>query len=213
MFPWLTSFYNNHIKWRLFPQTEETFVGAADLHRTKIDRAGQAVMDADASLCARVNAVNCLGILAYTGGYNGASVAAKFIPAVVHLLHIRELTDDQAIAVVQGLTGMCYCHLRNQRAAHDAGLTDLLQVWITPAYPVSTKAKLWSCYLLSVLSYNISMSQNQAAHGFRESLETLEAEDWVGWPKNYAREMLCLLGFWPPQPVTPCPATASKLDK
>ncbi|CAL8296839.1 unnamed protein product [Lota lota] len=80
-----------------------------------------------------------------------------------------------------------------------------------PVNPLSTKAKLWSCYLLNILCYkNITMINPQAATSLRESLEALEAEDWFCWPKNYARELLCLLGFWPPQTVTVCPLTARK---
>lgn len=66
MFRWLTSFYYDHIRRRLFPP-EETFARGEDLHRTKIDRNGQVVMDADAPLSARAEAATCLGLLAYSG--------------------------------------------------------------------------------------------------------------------------------------------------
>ncbi|XP_014033759.2 armadillo-like helical domain-containing protein 2 [Salmo salar] len=199
-------FYSNHIKNYLFPNDEGSDEGDKNLHYRKIRLAGQDIQDTELPLEKRVLAVHNIGLLGYTGGYAAATCAAEYMPAMADFLKQPSLSDDQRISVLEGLSGVCYVHLTNQKQAHSMGLYATLQELMDPTCPLSlsTKAKMWSCYLLNILCCNnIPVIRTLVgSQSLRLTLEALEGQDWYGWPKNCARELLCMLGFWAPQVVT-----------
>jgi hypothetical protein len=50
------------------------------------------------------------------------------MPAMADFLKQHSLSDDQRISVLEGLSGVCYVHLTNQKQAHSIGLYSTLQV-------------------------------------------------------------------------------------
>ncbi|XP_062302150.1 armadillo-like helical domain-containing protein 2 [Osmerus eperlanus] len=196
-------FYNSYIKHYLFPQVEESNEGYQNHHKKKIQIAGQAIQNTALPLDIRVQGVHNIGLLAYTGSYGVAMCVAEYMPTIVDFLRSPDISDDQRIRVLESLTGMCYMHLSNQHQACILGLYHLLPELMDPASPLSTRAKLWSCYLLNTLCYNNvpAIRKLMSSQSLRGSLEVLEGEDWFGWPKNHAQELLCILGFWPAQMI------------
>uniref|UniRef100_A0AAY5KJA2 Uncharacterized protein n=1 Tax=Esox lucius TaxID=8010 RepID=A0AAY5KJA2_ESOLU len=196
-------FYSNHIKRYLFPHKEEANGSGKNLHYTKIRLAGQDINNIELPLEERVVAVHHIGLLGYTGGYTAAVYAAGYMPVMADLLKQPSLSDHQRTAVLEGLSGLCYVHLANQRSAQTLGIHATLQELIDPACPLalSIKVQMWSGYLINILCWNnIPLIRILArSDGLRQSLECLESHDWFGWPKNYARELLYILGFWEPQ--------------
>ncbi|CDQ73530.1 unnamed protein product [Oncorhynchus mykiss] len=61
-------------------------------------------------------------------GYAAATCAAEYMPAMADFLKQHSLSDDQRISVLEGLSGVCYVHLTNQKQAHSIGLYATLQV-------------------------------------------------------------------------------------
>ncbi|CAB1320620.1 unnamed protein product [Coregonus sp. 'balchen'] len=175
-------FYSNHIKNYLFPNDEGSDEDYKNLHYKKIRLAGQDIQNTELPLEKRVLAVHNIGLLGYTGGYAAAICAAEYMPLMADFLKQPSLSDDQRISVLEGLSG------------------ELMDT----TCPLSTKTKMWSCYLLNILCCNnIPVIRTLVgSQSLRLTLEALEGQDWYGWPKNYARELLCMLGFWTPQVVT-----------
>uniref|UniRef100_A0A8C7PS12 Uncharacterized protein n=1 Tax=Oncorhynchus mykiss TaxID=8022 RepID=A0A8C7PS12_ONCMY len=183
-------FYSNHIKNYLFPNDEGSDEGNKNLHYKKIRLAGQDIQNTELPLEKRVLAVHNIGLLGYTGGYAAATCAAEYMPAMADFLKQHSLSDDQRISV-----SCIKCQAKN---VSDNLVRNLhLQELMDPTCPLSlsTKAKMWSCYLLNILCCNnIPVIRTLVgSQSLRLTLEALEGQDWYGWPKNYARELLCIL--------------------
>ncbi|KAL0962014.1 hypothetical protein UPYG_G00334650 [Umbra pygmaea] len=187
----------NYIKNYFFPhgQSED----CKNLHFKKICSAGQDIQNTDLLLEQRILAVHHIGILAYTGGYEGATCASEYMPVMAAFLKEPSLSDYQRIMALEGLSGICYLNLTNQNVAKFLGVVTTLQELLDPACPLapSTKAQMWSCYLMKILCCNnIPLIRTMvSSEVLRQNLEGLAGKDWCGWPKNFARELLCILGY------------------
>ncbi|KAJ7991593.1 hypothetical protein DPEC_G00285500 [Dallia pectoralis] len=119
------------------------------------------------------------------------------MPVMADFLKQPSLSAHQRTIVLEGLSGVCHVHVANQKLAESLGIHITLQELMDSAGPLTldTKAELWSCYLLNILCCNnIPLIRIlERSESLKRSLEDLENHDWFGWPKNYARELLCIL--------------------
>uniref|UniRef100_A0A8C8IPA3 Uncharacterized protein n=1 Tax=Oncorhynchus tshawytscha TaxID=74940 RepID=A0A8C8IPA3_ONCTS len=184
MFQRIALFYSNHIKNYLFPNDEGSDEGNKKLHYKKIRLAGQDIQNTELPLENRVLAVHNIGLLGYTGGYAAATCAAEYMPAMADFLKQHTIKYN-------------FCIKFQAKNWSDNLVRNLhLQELMDPTCPLSlsTKAKMWSCYLLNILCCNnIPVIRTLVgSQSLRLTLEALEGQDWYGWPKNYARELLCI---------------------
>ncbi|XP_026862147.1 armadillo-like helical domain-containing protein 2 [Electrophorus electricus] len=200
MTKWLTLLYYKCIQPYLFPHDEESDQDHRNLHLRKIQLAGHDIQNTELPIAKRVDAAYVLGILSYTGGYAAAREGGEFMQTMVDFLNTPNLSDAQITTVLEGLSGVCHLHVSNQLLAHSMGLLNILQFFVSPTSQLSTKAKLWSCYLLNILCCNIPVIKSlKSSPGLQVNLESLQnLNNWTSWDKNYAEELLYILEFWPP---------------
>ncbi|XP_015212759.1 armadillo-like helical domain-containing protein 2 [Lepisosteus oculatus] len=206
MFQRLALFYETHIKPHLFPSEDLSDMGSENLHHRKIRLAGRDIQNTSLPLKKRVQAASYIGLLAYTGGYAAGTCAGEFMASLIGFLKHPAIMDKGIMTVLQSLSGICYIHLHNQKRAKDLELVDILLNILhmkeaTLLLNKSTQVKFWSCYLLSVLCCNnipIIKTLNNSER-LQRDLEILAHKGWYGWPNNYAKELLQLLGYARPK--------------
>uniref|UniRef100_A0AAY5EFI5 Uncharacterized protein n=1 Tax=Electrophorus electricus TaxID=8005 RepID=A0AAY5EFI5_ELEEL len=185
MTKWLTLLYYKCIQPYLFPHDEESDQDHRNLHLRKIQLAGHDIQNTELPIAKRVDAAYVLGILSYTG---------EFTYELRHVSIMNKLLKQVKIY------NFCHLHVSNQLLAHSMGLLNILQFFVSPTSQLSTKAKLWSCYLLNILCCNIPVIKSlKSSPGLQVNLESLQnLNNWTSWDKNYAEELLYILEFWPP---------------
>ncbi|KAG5264240.1 hypothetical protein AALO_G00251500 [Alosa alosa] len=209
MYQLLSKLYHNYIRVHLFGNVEQSTSFEEDTgkirHHKNIREAGAQLQNEALPIEKRLEAAHKLGVLGYTGGYEAGKIAADFLPTLVDLLTQRwvELSDEHLTLLLEALSTVCYGHLSNQAQARSLGLVSALPAMLTPAAPHSTRVKMWACYLLDVLCCNFvpALRTLEREPGLQPSLEALQAEDWMGWPWNYATVLLLVLGFKHIEPI------------
>ncbi|XP_062385972.1 armadillo-like helical domain-containing protein 2 [Sardina pilchardus] len=209
MYQLVSKLYHKYIRGPLFGDVDQSGNFEGDngkirLHNN-IREAGKQLQNEALPVRKRIEAAHSLGVFGYTGGYEAGKIAADFLPTLVQLLTEKwaELGDEHLTLLLEALSTVCYGHLSNQARACSLGLVAALPPMLTPAAPHGPKVQMWACYLLDVLccSYVSTMRALEQQAGLQASLELLEAQDWTGWPRNYATVLLLVLGFRPVEPT------------
>ncbi|XP_063040834.1 armadillo-like helical domain-containing protein 2 [Engraulis encrasicolus] len=176
-------------------------------HDKSIREAGEKLESEHLPIKNRVRAAHDLGVLAYTGGYEGGTLTTEYIPIMLQLLSHPDVSDEHLIPLLEGLASLWHAQLANQAKACQLGASATLMDIISPECSRSDLVKRWACYALDMLCINnvpnmrvlVTMPHLQA------HLEAAAALDWAWWPKNHAAVLLKVLGFWPSdteEPVT-----------
>nr|XP_060627642.1 armadillo-like helical domain-containing protein 2 [Anolis sagrei ordinatus] len=196
------SWYNKHIK-----ETREPTIKLIDpiFHHHKIKTYGKCLRNAEMPMEERAKAALYIGLLAYTGGVRAAGLASEYIKDMIDILIMPETTGKESIDVLKGLCSVCYISYTNQDVAKDHHLAEVLIAYMDEdenspdADPDIILVKFWVCYLMTVLCCNnipyIKLLHEMGGQILEKKLETLCYLEWFGWPQNYAKLMVRLLGY------------------
>ena len=103
MYQRVVLFYNSYIKHYLFPQAEESNEGYQNHHKKKIQIAGQAIQNPTLPLDIRLQAVQDIGLLAYTGRllYCAVYISTYNIKHLLYILYNKPILVYHFLTLTQ----------------------------------------------------------------------------------------------------------------
>lgn len=141
----------------------------------------------------------------FTGGPTAGKFAAEYMKEVAHLLQNQDLAPKIKILLLQSVACWCYLDPVSQKRAQHMQFIPILISFFESNFESTIKSEIhsnllvrfWTCYVLSFMAYsNLSlMKELKESSTLKYHLQNLAAENWSGWPENFAEVLYFLIGF------------------
>ncbi|XP_047715461.1 armadillo-like helical domain-containing protein 2 [Prionailurus viverrinus] len=202
----LQKFWNVTVR-RFFVKKKEEDIPSVEsiFHKEKFVVLGRVLKNQSLAIEKRAQAAYRIGLLAFTGGPTAGKYATEHIKEVASLLQNHQLAPKVKILLLQSIACWCYLNPTSQRKAKNFKFIPILvrifdyrvDSVIKTEINKHLLVKFWACYVLSVMTCNnvSCIKELRDLGNLKYHLQILAAENWSGWPENFAEVLYFLIGF------------------